>query len=63
MTVHTGDLDSLDIAPVQLAATMAILFEVAIDAVHAFFEMDVLQVYRDTGALFRAISRFTDTSL
>src|SRR5262245_62626761 len=63
MTVHTGDLESLDIPSVQLTTTMAILFEVAIDTVHTFFEMDVLQVYRDASALFRAIGRFTDPTL
>jgi hypothetical protein len=63
MTVHTGDLDRLDIPSVQLPATMAILFEVAIDTVHTFFEMDVLQVHRDASALFGAISGLTNTTL
>jgi hypothetical protein len=63
MTIDTRDLDSLDIPPVQLAIAMAILFEMAVNAVHTFFEMDVLHVYRDSGALFGAVGRFTDSTL
>ena len=63
MTIDTGDLDSIDILPMQLAIAVAILFEVAVNTVHTFFEMDVLQVHRDSGALFWAIGRFTDSTL
>ena len=63
MTIDTSNLDSLDISPVQLAIAMAILFEMAVNAVHTFFEMDVLHVYRDSGALFGAVGRFTDSTL
>jgi hypothetical protein len=42
---------------------MAILGEMAVNTVHAFFEMDVLQVYRDSGTLFGAIGRFADSAL
>jgi hypothetical protein len=42
VTVDTTDFDSIGILPMQLATTMAILFDVAIDTVHAFFEVDIL---------------------
>src|SRR2546422_8079029 len=63
MTIDTRDLDRLDIAPVQLPIAVAILFEMAVNTVHAFFEMDVLHVYRDSGTLFGVIGRFADTAL
>src|SRR5437867_1476574 len=63
MTIDTRDLDSLDIPPVQLPIAVAILFEMAIHTVHTFFEMDVLHVYRDSSALFRAIGWFADSAL
>jgi hypothetical protein len=63
MTIDTSNLDSLDISPVQLAIAMPILFEMAVNAVHAFFEMDVLHVYRDASALFGTIGGFTDGAL
>ena len=62
MTIDTGDLDRLDIAPVQLPIAVAILFEMAVHTVHAFFEMDVLHVYRDSGPLFGAIGRFAHSA-
>ncbi len=47
----------------QFATAMAILLEVAIDTVHAFFEVDILQVHWDPGTRFWAISRFTHRTL
>jgi hypothetical protein len=63
MAIDTRDLDSLDISPVQLASAMPILVKMAVNTVHAFFEMDVLQVYRDSSALVGAIGGFTDSAL
>src|SRR5262245_5829791 len=42
---------------------MAILFEMAVNAVHTFFKMDVLHVYRDSDTLLGAIGRLTDSAL
>jgi hypothetical protein len=63
VTIDAGDLNGIDILPVQLPIPMAVLGEMAVHTVHAFFEMDILHVDRDTGALFGAISRFTDSAL
>src|SRR5215471_3731840 len=45
MTVDTTDGNGVDVFPVQLAIAVVILGHMAIHAVHAFFEMDVLQVH------------------
>ena len=63
MTIDTRNLDSIDIAPVQLAIAMAILGEMAVNTVHAFFKVDVFHVHRNSSALFGAIGRFTDSAL
>ena len=63
MTIDTRNLDSIDIAPVQLAIAMAILGEMAVNTVHAFFKVDVFHMHRNSSALFGAISRFTDSTL
>ena len=45
MAVDAGNLDGVARLAVELSVAVAVLFEVAVDAVHAAFEMDVLQVH------------------
>src|SRR5262245_15591057 len=53
MTIDALNLDGGAHFLVELAVAVHVLHEMAIDAVHAFFEMDVEQVDRDAVALER----------
>src|SRR4029450_5516734 len=44
VTVHAFDLDGVAYFAVELPVAVHVLLEVAVDAVHALLEMDVLQV-------------------
>ena len=44
MAIHAIDLNRVPRLPVKLAVAMAVLFKMAIDAVHALFKMNVLEM-------------------
>ena len=46
VAVHAVDLDGVARFAIELAVAVAVLREVAVDAMHSFFQMDVLQVHR-----------------
>src|SRR5262249_23063119 len=46
VAVGTPDLDRRAHLAVELAGSVRVLLEVAVDAVHALFEMDVLEMHR-----------------
>ena len=46
VAIDAIDLDGVARFAVELAVAVAVLLEVAVDAVHALFEMDVLEVHR-----------------
>ena len=55
VTVHAVDLDGIARLAVQVAVAVAVLREVAVDALHPPLEMNVLQVHRH--ACFRRLAR------
>ena len=45
MTVLTGDLNRRAWLVVEIAVAVGVLTEVTIDAMHSFFEMDIVEVH------------------
>ena len=46
VAIHAIDLDGVARLSVEFAVAVAVLLEVAVDAVHSFFQMDVFEVHR-----------------